>query len=359
MTGQNTMKKEVRLTLAMAELPGWLRLLPLGQVKLVDGRPPFEVTPESLTDMVKAYGARGTDLVIDYEHQSLKGGRAPAAGWIKDLEVREDGLWAQVEWTGKAGQYLKQREYRYFSPVLRIDPANRRPQELMNVALTNVPAIAGLSPLVAKWGGEALTVGEPQLEPAPEVLEGLSSQDTMDWEAYKEKVTLAVELKARYGLAPEAPESDLWQKSAEFFRDLAQSLSLPEEATVSQLKGGLAALKAEGSQIKILEEELTALKAQLSEKTVNRAVEEAMLAGKVSPAQKDWALSYCRQDPESFKMYVDKAPRVVPVGERLNLGKGEHREDHGLTPEELAVCRVMNLTPEAYSQAKAKMAQAN
>jgi phage I-like protein len=358
MTGKNTMEKEVRLTLEMAELPGWLRLLPLGEVKLVDGRPPFEVTPESLTDMVGAFGERGTDLVIDYEHQSLKGGQAPAAGWIKDLEVREDGLWAQVEWTGKAQDYLKRREYRYFSPVLRIDPASRQPQELMNVALTNVPAIQGLSPLVARWGGNALTVGEPKLEPASEVVEEKAPQDTMGWEAYKEKVTLAMELKARYGLEPEAPESDLWQKSVEFFRDLAQGLGMPEEATVTQLKGGLADLKAEGSRIKTLEEELTALKAQLSEETANRAVEEAMLAGKVSPAQKEWALSYCRRDPESFKMYVDKAPRVVPVGERLNLGEGEYREDQGLTPEELAVCRTMNLTPEAYSQAKARMAQA-
>jgi len=352
------MEKEVRLTMAMAELPGWLRLLPLGEVKLVDGRPSFEVTPESLADMVKAFGERGTDLVIDYEHQSLTGGQAPAAGWIKDLEVREDGLWAQVEWTGTAEEYLKRREYRYFSPVLRIDPASRQPQELMNVALTNVPAIQGLSPLVAKWGGEALTMGEPQTEPAVAVAEGSSAQDTMGWEAYREKVTMAVELKARHGLAPEAPEKDLWQRSAEFFRDLAHSLNLPEEATVSQLKGGLAALKAEGAQVKALEEELTALRAQLCEETARRAVEEAMLAGKISPAQKDWALSYCRRDPEDFKRYVDKAPRVVPVGERLNLGEGEHREDQGLSPEELAVCRAMNLTPEAYSQAKARMAQA-
>jgi phage I-like protein len=356
MTGKNSMEKEVRLTLAMAELPGWLRLLPLGQVNLVDGRPPFEVNPESLADIVKAFGARGTDLVIDYEHQSLKGGQAPAAGWIKDLEIREDGLWAQVEWTGKAEEYLKRREYRYFSPVLRIDPASRRPQELMNVALTNIPAIQGLSPLVAKWGGEALTVGELQTTPASEG--SRPAHETVGWEAYKERVTLAMELKARYGLEPEAPESDLWQKSLEFFRDLAQSLSLPEEATVSQLKSGLAVLQAGGTQIQTLEEELTKLKAQLSEESANRAVEEAMLAGKVSPAQRDWALSYCRRDPENFKMYVDKAPRVVPVGERLNLGEVENREEQGLTPEELAVCRAINLTPEAYSQAKAIMAQA-
>ena len=358
MTGKSTMDREVRLTLEMAELPGWLRLLPLGQVNLVDGRPPFEVDPESLTALVRAFGARGTDLVIDYEHQSLKGGQAPAAGWIKDLEAREDGLWAQVEWTGKAGEYLKRREYRYFSPVLRIDPESRRPQELMNMALTNVPAIQGLSPLVAKWGGEALTAGNPREEQAAALPDGSPSQETSIREACKEEVELAEGLKARLGLAPESPEGELWQKSVELFRDLAQDLGLPDEATASQLKGGIAALLAGGEQVQTLQEELAALKAQLSEETMARVVEEAMLAGKISPAQKDWALSYCRQDPESFKIYVDKAPRVVPVGERLNLGEERHQQDQGLTPEELAVCRTMNLTPEAYSQAKASMAQA-
>ena len=78
----------------------------------------------------------------------------------------------------------------------------------------------------------------------------------------------------------------------------------------------------------------------------------------ISPAQKDWALSYCRQDPDSFQTYVEQAPRVVPVGERLNLGEERYREDQGLTPEELAICRAINLTPEAYSQAKVEMAQA-
>jgi phage I-like protein len=353
MTGKDVMEKEVRLTLAMAELPGWLRLLPLGQVNLVDGRPPFEVDPEALTAMVKAFGARGTDLVIDYEHQSLKGGQAPAAGWIKDLEVREDGLWAQVEWTGKAGEYLKQREYRYFSPVLRLDPASRRPQELMNVALTNVPAIQGISPLVAKWGGEALTARRPG-----EAKEEAAPRESGAVEACQAEVQAREEFKARLGLEPEAPDGELWQKSVELFRDLSQSLGLPAEATASQLKGGLAALMAGGEQVQALQDELTALKDRLSEETASRAVEGAMLAGKVTPAQREWALSYCRRDPESFKLYVDKAPRVVPVGERLNLGEERRREDQGLTPEELAVCRTMNLSPEAYAQAKASMAQA-
>lgn len=352
------MEKEVKLTLEMAELPEWLRLLPLGEVNLVDGRPSFEVDPESLADLVKAFGARGTDLVIDYEHQSLTGGQAPAAGWIKDLEVREDGLWAQVEWTSQAEGYLKQREYRYFSPVLRLDPASRRPQELMNVALTNIPAIQGLSPLVAKWGGEALTALTLQAKSGSEALEVTAATEASNVEADEEESPWSEELRARLDLGPEAPESALWQRSVELFRDLAQDLGLPAEATCSQVKGGLEALKAGNAQVAALEEELAALKDRLREETSLRAVEEAILAGKISPAQKEWALSYCRQDPDNFRTYVDQAPRVVPVGERLNLGEERHREDQGLTPEELAICRAINLTPEAYSQAKVEMAQA-
>jgi phage I-like protein len=359
MTGKSAMDKEVRLTLEMAELPDWLRLLPLGEVNLVDGRPSFTVDPESLADMVKAFGNRGTDLVIDYEHQSLKGVQAPAAGWIKDLEVREDGLWAKVDWTNQAEEYIRRREYRYFSPVLRLEPKSRRPQELMNVALTNAPAIQGLSPLVAKWGGEAPAVGRPQTELPSEALEVNSSHIASSWETGRENLKSAEEFKARLGLKPETSEGVLWEKALELMQDLAQNLGLPAEATASQLRGGLEALQAEGAQTQVLQEELAALKARLTEETAARAVEEAMLAGKISPAQKDWALSYCRRDPESFKTYVDKAPRVVPVGERLNLGEERGREDRGLTPEELAVCRAMNLTPEAYSQAKGRMAQAN
>ncbi|MGQ9687284.1 MAG: phage protease [Desulfobaccales bacterium] len=345
------MDKEVKLTLGLAELPKWLRLLPMGQVNLVDGRPPFEVDPESLAELVQAFDARGTDLVIDYEHQSLKGGQAPAAGWIKDLEVREDGLWAQVEWTGQAEEYIRRREYRYFSPVLRLDPETRRPRELMNVALTNTPAIRGLTPLVAKWGGEGQTTAS---------LSGLMEKPGGDFhlDADGETAALLAELKARLGVQGETPGTDLLRKMVEFFRELSGNLGLPPEANLSQLRGGLEALKAGEEQMGSLQTELAALKTQLKEENALRKVEEAMMAGKISPAQKDWALSYCRRDPESFKIYVDKAPRVVPVGVRLNLGEERGRKHQGLTPEELAVCRAMNLAPEAYLQAKARIGQA-
>jgi len=222
------------------------------------------------------------------------------------------------------------------------------------VALTNVPAIRGLTPLVAKWGGEALTMGESRIA----ALEMKAGEGGAEREQDGVNPGLAQELKARLGLEPEAPASALLRKSVELIQELAHNLGLPGEANVSQIKGGVEALKAGEKRLEPLQAEVEALKAQLLEMTATRTVEEAMMAGKISPAQKDWALTYCRRDPESFKTYVDKAPRVVPVGERLNLGEDKGRRHQGLTPEELAVCRAMNLSPEAYSQAKGRMAQA-
>jgi phage I-like protein len=332
----------------MPVLAEWIRVLPLGRVELADHREPFLVDEASLRSMVEAFRSRGIDLVIDYEHQSLQGERAPAAGWIKDLEARVDGLWARVDWTQQARDYLKKKEYRYFSPVLRLDPETRKPLALMHVGLTNVPAINHLPPLVARWGGEAAAPGEvhpgePRLwSPAMEIDSG------------KEKGKMVEQLKRLMGLRPEVEEGVVCGKALEAFRDLAATLNLPGEVSVAQLKGAVEALKAGASRLLKTEEALQDLKARLADETADRLVEEAMKAGKVSPAQRGWAREYCRRDPEGFQTYADRAPKLVPTGEELQL-LGERRQDErGLLPEELAVCRSLNVSPEAYLQAKAQ-----
>jgi len=317
-------------------LPEWIRLLPLGRVELADHREPFMVDETALKAMVAGFRSRGVDLVIDYEHQSLQGERAPAAGWIKDLEARGDGLWARVDWTQQARDYLEKKEYRYFSPVLRLDPETRKPMALMHVGLTNVPAINHLPPLVAKWEGE--TAGAP----------------AMQMDSGKEKAKMVEKLKRLMGLTPEVEEGAVCGKALEAFRDLAATLDLPGEISLSQLKGAVEALKVGAARLVKTEEELQALKARLTSDTADRVVEEALRCGKVSPAQRGWALEYCRRDPEGFQTYVDRAPKLVPTGEELQLLKERQNDEHGLLPEELAVCRSLNVPPEAYLKAKAQ-----
>jgi phage I-like protein len=320
-------------------LPEWIRILPLGKVELVDQREPLEVDEESLGDMVAAFRSRGVDLVIDYEHQSLQGERAPAAGWIKHLEARADGLWAQVEWTDQAREYLANREYRYFSPVLRLDPSSRKPTVLMHLGLTNVPAIKSLPPLVAKAGCQS----------------GADGGDLMDLGAMvarEEETETMEELKCRVGLQPEAGAEELGVRVLEVFRELAEALALPGDASASQLKGAVAALKAGAGQFSAAQEELQALKERLTGETAARVVEEALKAGKVTPAQKGWALEYYRRDPEGFQTYVARAPKLIPTGEVLHLLEADRAGN--LLLEEVALCQSLNLSQEAYLKAKAQ-----
>jgi phage I-like protein len=329
-----------------AKLPEWIRVLPMGKVELADHREPFTVDEASLTSMVAAFQSRGIDLVIDYEHQSLNGERAPAAGWIKDLEARGDGLWARVDWTKQAQEYLAQREYRYFSPVLRLDPETRRPMALMHVGLTNVPAINHLPPLVARWGGEARASGE--LGPMDLAL----GSPVIEMDSAKEKGKMVEKLKRLMGLRPEVEEGAVCGKALEAFRELGVILNLPDDATVAQLKGAVEAHKAGVVRLLKAEEEVQALKARLVEETTSRFVEEALKAGKVSPAQRGWALEYCRRDPEGFKTYAERAPKLVPTGEELQLKKDPFDEEYGLVQEELAICRSLNISAEAFLRAK-------
>jgi len=94
-------------------------------------------------------------MVIDYEHQTMHDVQAPAAGWIKRMIDRgTDGLWVTVEWTARAMEYLKNREYRYFSPVFWFEEGTRRVFRIQNVALTNDPLINSLKPIMAKMSLE-------------------------------------------------------------------------------------------------------------------------------------------------------------------------------------------------------------
>ena len=114
-----------------------------------------------MDQIINHFEGRSNDIVIDYEHQTLKSVEAPAAGWIKKLINRgEQGLWAAVEWTEKAAKYLANREYRYFSPVFMVRKSDRKVVQVTNAALTNSPQINHLTPIIAKLDGATLSIAK-------------------------------------------------------------------------------------------------------------------------------------------------------------------------------------------------------
>jgi hypothetical protein len=88
---------------------------------------------------------------IDYEHKMGPQGGI-AAGWVKQAQVRDNGLWLYVTWTPQAQQKLKDGEYRYFSPEFDdewTDPKSQVTYKdvLFGGALTNRPFQKDLVPI--------------------------------------------------------------------------------------------------------------------------------------------------------------------------------------------------------------------
>lgn len=341
------MTDQVIIKLDMAgQVPGFIRLLPVGEVKLTDGRPPFLVDYLGLEEIVAAWRQGGNDLPIDYEHQSLSGEAAPAAGWIKGLEFAEDGLWATVEWTAKAREFLANREYRYFSPVVALDD-ERRAVKLLHAGLTNTPAISSLTPLVLAVSVDRVDarVNDPNI-----------------WIKEKEAGKAMLEkLKSLYAAEEGAGEEQLLAlagKHKEAFlamTEFSQILDLQADAGPGQVKAAILALKQGGDRLAVVETELTALKGALLEGEVQKAVSGALAAGKVTPAQKEWAEAYARKDLEGFQIFVAKAPAIVTPGQKYpdepTAGQA------GLTEPELAMAQQLGVTPEAFKAQREQMAK--
>lgn len=133
-------------TSEIMEAPEYIKVLPYGYVSSEKGN--FIVDKESFQMMKDYMQHRKIDIVIDYEHQTLQDVQAPAGGWIKELILKHDGIFAKVEWTARAKQYLKNREYRYLSPVVMVRNRDKKASQLHSVALTNTPAINGMTPII-------------------------------------------------------------------------------------------------------------------------------------------------------------------------------------------------------------------
>jgi len=296
-----------------SKAPEWMLLFKAGWGKLATGET-FFVDEQSL-DLIKKYiTARGNEIVFDYEHASLEKEAAPASGWIKELVWEAGvGIKARVEWTDKAAQFIAGKEYRYFSPVFAIRKSDSRVCYLDSVALTNRPKTNNLTPILAK-----LEAG---------LGDKINKEETMD----------RVKLIAALGLKADATDADVLMAVAKLGvtlpeettrevlpKTITAALDLKETDGESVVVASIHALK-QTSKTMVSVEDFNALKKQISDRDATDAVVAAMAKGKVTPDQKDWAMEYATKDLEGFKVYVSKAPVVIPV-ETLPGKKNENKD---------------------------------
>lgn len=105
----------------------------------------FELKKEDLEQMILNFkNSEASEIVVDYEHATLYGSKAEAAGWLKELKLNGNSLQAKIDWLDDAKELIKSKKYKYLSPV--IDPntidqvtGDNIGWSLHSVALTNKP----------------------------------------------------------------------------------------------------------------------------------------------------------------------------------------------------------------------------
>lgn len=295
---------------AIGEAPEWVHLLPLGKINARDGRRFVLDNPEAV---VAVFETGGIDLPVDYEHQTEKpeakqSGPVPAAGWIKQLQVRADGLWGRVDWTARARDMIGNREYRFLSPSLIYNKADRSVIKLKSAGLVHSPALH---------------------------LTALASQ-----------------------------EDDMAQDTS-FMERLARILGLEgetdEDALITALESAFA--KSDPSQkpdpekyvpidaVRDMMRDRKATAAASSRERADVKVGKALADGYITPAMKSWALDLCMANEASFDSFVsESAPAAyahLHHSTHTNTTPPGDNRDYAQSDEAAAVCAQLGLKPTA------------
>lgn len=268
----------------------WIHLLPLGRFKGRDGRSFAVSDPARLIGETRK--RQGDELPIDYEHQTdfapTNGQPAPAAGWIKSLQVRESGIWGLVGWTRRAAEHLAAKEYRFISPTF-LHTASGEITCLLRAGLTNAPNLE-LAALA-----RASDAAESEMIQLTELTKLLQLPEDAPLDAIIEAVRTLVEAKASNAADPArfVPIDVFERVTAEFNR----------------VHNGVS---AEAAAI---------------------CVDREIQSGRLFPSLRDWAVSLCRVNKPAFDSFVHRTGADLQQLFRPtpNPGRGDPQSDDGLT----------------------------
>ena len=320
---------------------GFIQLLPLGNYTGRDGRGPYQVRdPEQIIQMSKAVAGR-MDLVIDYDHQGEtakdKSGPVPAAGWIKDLEVREDGIYGKVEWTQAAQELLNNKEYRYISPVFYHDKQGVV-KRIVGAGLTNTPNL------------ETKAVASQQGTQSMELNKLLAKMFGLPEDATDEQITAHAQQLVDDDKAVKATQSEIGKLvGAEEDGDLVKAVqsALDQKSTDSVDLSKYVPI----ASFKALQSQVADLSGKLDGQGLDAKLAQAQKDGKLLPHMVDWAKSLHAQNPQALDDFLETAPVMAPI-KKDTVSEGEPGKKTGLTDDEKAVAHQLGMTEEQMLKSK-------
>jgi phage I-like protein len=143
----NKLSRFIELNVSEVELPTEIKLFDVGENETSKGT--FIYDPS-----VSLKHPNGWDkLAFDIDHLSFQNDTTPelrsAYGWFK-LKADETGVWAtEIEWSERIKPILQNKGFRFVSPAFNtISKESNVIGEIINVALTNIPATLNMTPII-------------------------------------------------------------------------------------------------------------------------------------------------------------------------------------------------------------------
>lgn len=303
------------------------------------------LTAERLRAIMDYFAKKGEEIPLDSEHylyelanqKKMDEGEAlrlfpggVAAMGYGALALSGENLRIRVKWAPAAYEFMKEKIYKYFSPVLR--GFEKGPLRVTSVAMTNTPAINNLDALAASATKQsAWTDGKESMSKLNKALgrllgrEGIAlSAETKDED--KDKIALEVEAKA--GL----------------IEQIKTLLGLGADAGIEEV---IAALKAETDKAKTAEfkqVQLDELAASAEKAEHTRLVALGRVERKIVEADMEYVNSL---DSKALKAHLDHTAPKFPA----KLAEQPRKADPdtmALSAEEEKTIKVMKLNRDEY-----------
>lgn len=327
----STLSHVVELAMDGDKPPTEFRLFAMGSNHTSKGT--YLFTAKSKQSCQAEYEKRGrADMPVDYNHamnlpafmMADPAQAGAAAGWFQ-LAMRTDGCWAEnVRWTPRAMKMLADREYRFFSPTFE-HATDGEVMNIVNCALTNMPATYGQQPLMAASQHPHHTPENPAMKNL------ITAALSMAADSVDETVTSRVMQLATF-------EGQVFA---------ALGVAKPGEAL-----GKVQGLMEVAKRATVLEAELSDLKGKTTATTVAALVAAAEVDGKAVPAQREFLTSMGMKDEGQLRAFLATAPRVVPV-EKKEPAATVTPDGNTLSTEELAVAKLMGTDLKKLAELKA------
>ena len=262
------------------------------------------LSAEAMRQIMEYHTKKGELIPLDSEHylfelanqkkldeaETLKlfPGGVAALGF-GSLALSGDGLRIKVKWNPAAYEMLKEKIYKYFSPVIR--GLENGPLRVTSVAMTNTPAINNLDALAASAERKAAM---SKLEKALMRLTGRDAIALGAETSEEEKDKLACEV----------------EEKASLIEQVKQLLGLDPAATLDEV---IAALKAETEKAKSADEkqaQIDELAASAEKKAHADLVAKGRAERKIVDADMDYVNSL---DSKALSAYLDHAAPKFPA----------------------------------------------